>query len=242
MRLNRFLAQRGVASRRVAEDFILQGRVAVNGRIVRELATRVDPARDRVCVDGREVRSAGALILMLNKPSGYDVTRSDPHSERNVYSLIPAAFRETARAVGRLDRATTGLLLFTNEGVLAHRLTHPSFGVEKEYLAFGAMNPSREQMDRLLDGVSLEDGLAKAVRAEAIPGVRGLRIVVKLGRKRVVRRMCEAVGYPLNGLHRTRVGPLELGDLTEGRWRELRDLEARMLREAAGLSAEGLPQ
>ncbi len=238
MRLNQFLARCGVASRRKAEEWIRAGRVTVNGTVVQNLSTTIDPERDRVEIEGRELRPPAQFIhLALNKPAGYDVTRSDPHSRKTIYDLLPAEHSKTVGAVGRLDRATTGLLLLTDDGDLAFRLTHPRHGVEKEYLAYGPEEPTPRQISQLMRGVALEDGIARALRAEEAPvkesASPALRIVLASGRKRIVRRMCKAVGFELSLLHRVRVGPIWLGDLAPGQCRPLNADEISALRKAS---------
>ncbi|MBI3736510.1 rRNA pseudouridine synthase [Candidatus Sumerlaeota bacterium] len=232
MRLNRYLAQCGAGSRRSVEDFIREGRVRLNGAVTREMGTQVDPASDRVELDGKEVRPAESPVyIMLNKPAGYDVTRRDPHSGRTIFDLLPSDLPASVQAVGRLDRDTTGLLLLTNDGELAFRLTHPRHGVEKEYLCFGPRPATRDQLDQLVSGVALDDGLARALKAENVETPsRALRMVVSLGRKRIIRRLCKAVGFELTALHRSRVGPIALGDLQEGNSRGLTAHEIAGLR------------
>lgn len=250
LRLNRFLAQCGIASRRNAERLIGQGRVRVNGTVVRTPATVVDSDADRIEVDGKVVRlPVGLLYFLLNKPAGYDVTKRDRFARHVVYELLPPATPASVQAVGRLDRDTTGLLLLTNDGELAFRLTHPRFEIEKEYLAFGETRPTPAQIAHLLRGVDLEDGPARADRAEPVPaGVArglglgdltqdGVRIVIHQGRKRIVRRLCAAVDLPLVALHRTRVGAMELGSLKPGEWRRLEPTEVAELRRSVGLPA-----
>ena len=246
MRLNHYLARCGVASRRGAEKLILAGDVSVNGVVTRALATQVRTGHDRVEVRGKPVTPPSRrLYLMLNKPAGFDVTRRDRHAPRTVFDLLPGDLPPSVQPVGRLDRATTGLLLLTNDGDLGFRLTHPRYQVEKEYIARGAAAASDDQIARLLSGIDLEDGFAKAAgvkrigskndRARGAARQKGLSIVMHQGRKRIVRRLCKAVGYPLQELHRTRVGPLELGDLATGHWRELGPEEIEKLYRAAGL-------
>lgn len=248
MRLNRYLAQCGVASRRHAEDLIAGGRVTLNGAPARTPALQVEPGKDRVEVDGEVVElPAGFAYYLMHKPAGFDVTRADRFAERLVYDLLPPDAPAAVQAVGRLDRETTGLLLLTNDGDLAFRLTHPRFEVEKEYLAFGEGPPTEAQIRIMLRGVELEDGPARADRVERIgareaerlglPGMpaAGLRLVIHQGRKRIVRRLCEAAGYPLIALHRTRVGGLELGGLKMGEVRQLGAEEIAALRREAGL-------
>lgn len=243
MRLNRYLAMCGVASRRAADELIASGKVAVNGRPATEAGAKVRPGRDRVAVEGRPIRPAERLVYwLLHKPQGYDVTRGDRHARATVFELFPEGATGSLQAVGRLDRHTTGLLLLTNDGDLAHRLTHPSFGVEKGYVATGYETPTRAQAEKLLEGVELDDGPARAEWIEIVPKDAprgpGLRLTVVQGRNRIVRRMCDAVEYRVKRLHRFAFGPIRLGDLMRGWRRELSASEVAALRKAVGLKAE----
>ena len=212
------------------------GRVRVNGTAATTLGTRVDPDRDVVEVDGRRVRAEPERWIAFHKPAGSLTTRSDPHGGRTVYDLLPAELRPL-RYVGRLDRETEGLLFLANEGELAHYLLHPSSGVEREYHAGVGGRASVEALRRLTLGVELEDGPALALRARALeeePDGGVLALVVAEGRKREVRRLLEAVGYPVRWLRRVRFGPIRLGELPRGGWRELTAAEVDSLRRAAG--------
>lgn len=219
MRLQKYLAQAGVASRRAAEQLIVDGRVAVNGAVVRTLGTRVDPERDRVAVDGREVRPSATEWIALHKPAGYVSTRRDPQARPTLYDLLP---RELHRLfyVGRLDADSEGLVLLTNDGDAAHALLHPRFGVERVYEAEVQGDPPPRVLALLLEGVQLEDGIARALRAERLAPGR-VRLTLTEGRKREVRRLLAAVGHPVRRLLRTRYGPVELGSLAPGEWRPL---------------------
>ena len=231
VRLQKYLSRAGVASRREAERLMLAGRVTVNGEVVDELGTRVDPERDVVLLDGVRVTRAETMWRALHKPAGALCTRSDPHGGTTVYDVLPEEARGLAY-VGRLDRGTEGLLLFTNDGDAANALLHPSGEVEREYLAVvkGRLGPP--EIDGLLRGVELEDGLARAARAERVKSegkTTTLRLVLLEGRKREVRRMLMAVGHPVLQLVRTRFGPIELGDLAAGATRRLEPAESRAL-------------
>lgn len=236
-RLQKALAHAGVASRRAAEELIAGGRVAVNGQVVREMGRRVGPD-DQITVDGRPVSAAEPLVhLALHKPAGYVSTRHDPEGRPTVVDLI----EETARVypVGRLDWDTEGLLLLTNDGELAHRLTHPRYGIEKEYHAFVAGYPNQAVTQQLRRGVELEDGMtapAKVRRLDEEGDGLWLSITIHEGRNRQVRRMLEAVGYPARRLVRVRVGPIELGRLPLGWSRPLKAGEVRALRQMTGLA------
>ena len=234
MRINRYLAQSGVASRRGAESLVLEGRVAVNGKVVRELATTVRPEADTVEVDGREVSPPQNFTYwMFHKPAGVVTTAKDPQGRPTVVSYLPKSPR--VFPVGRLDQDTSGLLLLTNDGGLSHRLLHPKYHVEKEYLAWveGAM--SDRAVSLLRTGIDLDDGKTAPARAEILertqPRTRVL-VAIREGRNRQVRRMFEAVGHPVIELHRTRFGPLTLEGLAEGSFRELGRSETRALRRA----------
>lgn len=235
-RLQRALARAGLGSRRACEELISAGRVTVGGRPA-TLGDRIDPERDRVRVDGRLVGvDPGLRYFVLHKPRGVTTTMRDPHAERDLSRLLPRGPR--VFPVGRLDRDTEGLLLLTNDGELAHRLAHPRYGVEKEYLAEVDGTPSNRQLGRLRRGVELEDGIARAVSARASGGARGrgsVRLVLAEGRKREVRRMLEAVGLPVRRLVRVRVGPVRLGGLRPGELRALESEDVRALYRAAGL-------
>lgn len=235
-RLQRALARAGFGSRRACEDLIRSGRVAVNGRVA-TLGDRVEPERDEIAVDGHRVSVDPALrYLALHKPAGVTTTMRDPHAASDLRRFLPPGPR--VFPVGRLDRDTEGLLLLTNDGELANRLTHPRHGVEKEYLAEVEGSPTERQLSRLRRGVELEDGTAAAISARSVArsGDRGaVRLVMGEGRKREVRRMLDAVGLPVRRLIRVRVGPLRLGRLRAGDVRELNPDEVRALYRAAGL-------
>ena len=235
-RLQRSLARAGLGSRRSSEDLISGGRVQVNGKTA-TLGDRVDPASDEVRVDGRRISvDPGLRYLALNKPRGVTTTMKDPHAARDLTRLIPSGPR--VFPVGRLDRDTEGLLLLMNDGDLAHRLTHPRYGVEKEYLAEVDGAPSNRRLSRLRRGVELSDGVARAVEVRPAGGSRGragLRLVMVEGRKREVRRMLEAVELPVRRLVRVRVGPIRLGQLKPGEVRDLEPDDVHALYRAAGL-------
>ena len=219
-----------MASRRAAEELIAAGRVLVNGRTA-TLGDRVDPETDTVEVDGVRLGVAPGLVYyLLNKPSGVVTTASDPQGRPTVVDLVPPEPR--VFPVGRLDAETEGLLLLTNDGDLAHRLTHPSHGVEKEYLAEVRGRPPAGALRRLREGVELDDGVTAPARVSLVaPGA--LRIVIHEGRNRQVRRMCEAVGHPVVRLVRVRIGPLRDQRLRPGSWRRLDQKELRALEAAA---------
>lgn len=233
-RLQKVLSAAGVASRRRAEDLIVAGRVRVNGAVA-TLGDRVDAATDVVEVDGERVTLDTTLrYVLLNKPQGVVSTTSDPEGRPTVTDLINLPDR--LYPVGRLDRDTEGLLLLTNDGDLVHRLLHPSFGVERTYLALVPGPVRREVLGRLRAGVELEDGPARPRRVrvtEQHAGRAVLDVVMTEGRKREVRRMLAEVGLPVERLARVAFGGVELGDLRQGKWRFLTDPEVNRLRRAA---------
>lgn len=195
------------------------------------LGRRIDPARDRVCVDGVPAALAPGLVhYLLNKPPGYVCTASDPQGRRRALDLVPPEPR--VFTVGRLDADSEGLIILTNDGALAQVLTHPAFGVEKEYVVEVSGDPAPSALRRLREGVEIEDGITAPARASRIGSGR-LRIVVHEGRNRQVRRMCEAVGHPVTRLVRTRIGPVADRSLRPGEWRELTVEEVRSLGAAA---------
>jgi 23S rRNA pseudouridine2605 synthase len=230
-RLQKVLARAGFGSRRACDELIEAGRVTVDGEVA-ALGRRVDPEVDRVEVDGVPVGIRPGLVhYLLNKPAGVVTTAADPEGRPTVVQLVPTEPR--VFPVGRLDADSEGLLLLTNDGDLAHRLTHPSFGVEKEYLAAVEGHPSRGTVRRLREGVDLDDGrTAPAKVAQVGPSL--LRITIHEGRNRQVRRMCEAVGHPVTRLVRTRIGPLADRRLAPGAWRPLTQDEVRALERSAG--------
>jgi len=234
IRLQKVLARRGFGSRRACDDLIAAGRVTVDGEVA-ILGRRVDPSTCTVEVDGAPLGvKPGVVHFLLNKPSGVITTASDPQGRPTVVGLVPASPR--VFPVGRLDADTEGLLLLTNDGDLTHHLTHPSYGVDKEYLAQVEGSPSRSAVRQLRDGVELDDGLTAPARVTLIePNL--LKIVIHEGRNRQVRRMCEAVGHKVVRLVRTRIGPLTDRRLAPGEWRtltpeELRSLENRIGRQS----------
>ncbi len=228
-RLQKVLARVGIGSRRVCEDLIAEGRVLVDGEVA-VLGRRVDVETALIELDGAPIGVRPDLVhYLLNKPAGVVTTADDPHGRPTVVGLVPTEPR--VFPVGRLDFDTEGLLLLTNDGELAHRLTHPSFGVEKEYVAELQGSPSRAALRRLREGIQLDDGVTAQARAALLePSV--LRLTIHEGRNRQVRRMCDAVGHPVVRLIRTRIGPLADRSLAPGAWRELTVDELRSLQRA----------
>lgn len=230
IRLQKVLAQAGLGSRRVCEELIADGLVTVDG-VVALLGDRAHPETSVIEVDGVTIGVRPGLVhYVLNKPAGVVTTADDPQGRPVVVDLVPSEPR--VFPVGRLDMDTEGLLLLTNDGDLTHRLTHPSFGVEKEYLASVEGEPHRGTLRRLREGVPLDDGIT-APATVGLVGPNLLRIVIHEGRNRQVRRMCEAVGHPVTRLVRVRIGPLTDRTLKPGEWRPLEQPEVRALERAA---------
>ena len=230
VRLNAYLARAGVASRRGADELIKAGRVMVDGR-PGELNTFVE-ASTVVLVDGREVGKQALRHVLLNKPRGTITTARDPKGRPTVVDLVGGDTRVVP--VGRLDRDTTGVLLLTNDGPLAHRLAHPRYGVEKTYVAEVEGEPGDDVLEALAAGVELEDGRTAPARVRRL-GPSQLELVLHEGRNRQVRRMLEAVGHPVVRLRRSRYAGLAPGRLRPGDWRELTRDEVRRLRRLVGL-------
>ena len=237
-RLQKVLAAAGLGSRRACEKIIGDGRVSVNGSIVRIQGTRVDPAVDLVEVDGiRLDTQVEPRYFLLNKPPGYLTTLEDPHGRPTILDL----FKEKGRffPVGRLDLESRGLLLITNNGFVAHRVTHPSFGVDKTYMVRIKGRVAPGVLKRLREGVDLEEGHTSPARVKVV-GKEGdstvLEFVIHQGWKRQVRRMCDAVGLRVTDLMRTRLGPLSIEGLPEGKWREMSPSELGALFKTLGLT------
>lgn len=239
VRLQKILSTAGVASRRVAETLIVEGRVSVNGATICRLGGKADPATDDIRVDGRRVRAAGKRrYLLLNKPRGYVSTRSDPEGRPTIMDLLgPLGTREYLYPVGRLDYDSEGLLIVTNDGDLAAHLTHPRHGVEREYEVRVRGTPDAGTLARLSRGVRISGrrtAPAEVALARVLAGKKQsvLAVVVREGRKRQVRLMCEAVGHPVIRLRRVRIGPLADATLRSGEVRELAAREVAALRRA----------
>jgi pseudouridine synthase len=233
IRLQRHLARCGHGSRRSAEALITSGRVSVNGRRVTELGTRVRPERDRVEVDGRVVRRSADTWVALHKQRGAVTTRRDPRGRRTIYDALPEEYGELFH-VGRLDRQSEGLLLLTNDGETAHRLMHPRFNVRREYVVQPEQRLTDAELARLRAGIKLEDGRVRLLSLERFggPGTNDPRIRLELaeGRNREIRRLMEAIGHRAVRLRRVRYGPIRLGKLAPGRWRELTAEEVEALK------------
>jgi 23S rRNA pseudouridine2605 synthase len=234
-RLQKVLARAGYGSRRACEALIGDGRVTIDGRVA-VLGNRVDPGVQMICVDGSLAPTAqGAVYYLLNKPDGVVTTASDPQGRSTVLDLVESPVR--VFPVGRLDMNTEGLLLLTNDGRLAHMLTHPSSSIAKEYLVRVEGDPSPAAIRRLREGVELEDGVTSPAQVSRVSeGL--LRIVIHEGRNRQVRRMCAAVGHEVTRLVRTRIGPIQDATLSPGSSRQLSLAEVRRLMEEVGLDDE----
>nr|WP_049777735.1 pseudouridine synthase [Coriobacterium glomerans] len=236
MRLQRFLARAGVASRRGSEHLMSAGRVRVNGLVASELGTKVDVGADRVEVDGIEVVfGAPPVYIVLNKPAGYLTTMSDPAGRPCVAELVPIRRFPGLFPVGRLDKDTTGVLLFTTDGDLAQNLLHPSKHVAKTYLARVEGTPDSADLDVLRAGIELDDGpclpaRCRLVERRASGGSSLVELIIREGRKNQVKRMLAAVGHPVQRLVRTSFGGVAASDLAEGEWRELTSCELALLR------------
>jgi 23S rRNA pseudouridine2605 synthase len=246
IRLQKIISQAGLASRRAAEKLISEGRVTVNGATVHEKGTKADPSRDDIRVDGRRIKSAERLrYILLYKPAGYVTTRSDPQRRPTVIDLLRGV-REYVYPVGRLDYDTEGLLLLTNDGDLAAKLTHPRHGVERTYEAHVKGMPDDEAIERLRRGIALDGRRTLPADVSLLNKRRGVgdgvvAITIREGRNRQVRRMLEAVGHPVKKLLRVGIGPLSDRGLKPGVWRELTDGEVAKLKGHTTMSAPGSP-
>jgi 23S rRNA pseudouridine2605 synthase len=237
-RLQKLLARAGVASRRAAEELIVAGRVTVNGSVVDELGAKADLAVDDVRLDGERLRHPRSLVLALHKPVGVVTTLSDPEGRPTIRSLLPDRF-ERVFPVGRLDFHSSGLLLLTNDGDLASRLLHPRNRIPRTYRVKVSGHPSAPTLARMRHGVKLDDGVTGTAQVDVerlLPAKAWLRITVREGKRREIRRLCEAVGHRVDRLTRIRFGPIELGPLEPGAWRPLDEREVEALRSAAGLA------
>ena len=240
MRLNRFLAAAGLGSRRHCDELIAAGRVSINGKTCTDFSAEPD-ARDHVKVNGKLVHVAPPLTMMLHKPAGFVSTRRDPHVRDTVFDLVPGKFSRLFN-IGRLDAQTEGLLLLTNDGDLAQHLTHPRYEIEKEYEVTLDRPWDPLLAPKLMRGIFLDNRRAKIAQLHPISPTH-LRVVLRQGINRQIRRMFEAIGYRVKRLVRIRIGPLRLGDLPRGHWRaltkgELKSLEGRSLASQVPASRE----
>jgi len=245
-RLQKILAHAGIASRRKAEELIVEGHVSVNGKIVKELGTKADAARDEIKVDGKKIRIEKSVYIILHKPKGYLSDVDEGRGKPLALELVPDS--ERLYPVGRLDANSEGLLLLTNDGELAHRVTHPRYGHKKEYLALIEGEPDSQALEKMRKGIWYDGEMLRADRAEragkhqrfgnAHVRQSWLKIILHEGKKRQVRHMCAAVGHPVVRLIRTRIGSVELGSLPVGQWRALTPNELAQLKQGA---SEKLP-
>jgi 23S rRNA pseudouridine2605 synthase len=236
VRLQKFLADAGVASRRAGEKIMQSGRVAVNGRVVSELGAKVDPLHDIVTLDGAPVRPKRKLYVALHKPSGYVCSRQDPHGRKTVTSLLPQEWKNLF-TVGRLDYATEGLLFLTNDGDFALRMTHPRYGIRKKYLITLEGKIGAEAAARSVEGLYHQREKLKAESARIIRSSNSRSLVeleLSEGKNREARRLFEAQGYTVINLKRIQIGPIKLGELPRGKWRALTGVEIKSLLERAG--------
>ena len=239
MRLNRFLAAAGLGSRRHCDELIVAGRVTINGKVCTNFSAQPD-TRDHVKVDGKLVQVAPALTIMLNKPAGFVSTRKDLHARDTVFDLLPEKFSRLF-TIGRLDTQTQGLLLLTNDGELAQRLTHPRFKIDKQYEVTLDRPWDPALAPKLKRGILLDGQRAKIAELRSVSPTR-LRVTLRQGINRQIRRMFQAVGYRVKDLLRVRVGNLRLGNLPRGHWRALTKHELRFLEERAPASPRSASQ
>jgi 23S rRNA pseudouridine2605 synthase len=233
-RLQKVISQAGVASRRHSEQMILDGRVSVNGKIVTELGTKVEPD-DTIAVDGKTLTGEKNIYILLNKPKGYITTFTDPEGRKTVIDLV-SDIPERVYPVGRLDSNTEGLLLMTNDGELTHGLTHPSKHVMKTYLVKVEGLPSGEKLSKLRKGIPLEEGMTAPAQVKLVEHDEGrnrttLEIMIHEGKNRQVRRMCEAVGHPVKSLKRVKYAFLDLSGVKRGQYRHLTSQEVFRLKQ-----------
>ncbi len=232
MRLQKFLALGGIASRRGAEGLIAEGKVQVNGRVVTEMGFQVDPERDTVTYENKQVKIEQTLVyVLMNKPTGYVTTVQDQFNRRKVTDLVKVPQR--IFPVGRLDYNTSGLLLLTNDGELTYRLTHPKFKVEKVYSALIKGDPTQEALASFERGLAIEDYVTSPAKIKVLSRGASSRVAITIreGRNRQVRKMCDAIGHPVIELKRIKLGKLTLGNLKEGQWRFLTQGEIEYLKK-----------
>ncbi|KAF0240352.1 MAG: 23S rRNA pseudouridine [Planctomycetota bacterium] len=238
----RVLSKLGVASRTVAADFIASGRVSLNGRVSRDPEEPADARRDRIELDGRPVTGAAPVYLAMHKPAGLLTTAHDPQGRPTVYGLLPLDLASWVFPVGRLDGPTSGLLLFTNDAAAGDALTNPDIGVPKTYELKVKRKVTAEEIEALQKGVELEDGtLTRPAQCRVLPSAPGstwLELTIREGKNRQVRRMGLAIGHEVVKLHRTRVGPVELGELPVGKCRPLTPAEIRAIKAIGRVSAQ----
>jgi len=230
VRLNRFIAQAGVCSRREADTLIAEGRIRVNGKVAQEMGLKIHPAKDKVTFRGKELKARNFVYILLNKPKNMITTTDDPHGRPIVLDAIARATNERVYPVGRLDRNTTGLLLLTNDGELAERMTHPSFQVKKVYKVGLNKSVAQKDLDKLVAGVELEDGPAKVDRIDYVESDDQVGVELHIGRNRIVRRMFDHLGYQVLALDRVMIGHITKKNLPRGKWRKLTEKEVGFLK------------
>lgn len=231
VRLQKFLADAGVASRRASEQIIVAGRVSINGQPARELGTKVDPAHDRVSVDGAPIKPKRKLYVAVNKPPGFLCSRGDSLKRRTVGDLLPKEWTNLY-SVGRLDYESEGLIFLTNDGEFTLHLTHPRYGVRKKYLATVAGRVDSDMLKRLIGGVEYEGEKLKAEKARLLDANNShslVELILAEGKNREVRRLFESQGLSVHRLQRIQIGPIKLGDLPVGKWRTLTESEIKSL-------------
>jgi 23S rRNA pseudouridine2605 synthase len=234
MRLQKFLADAGIASRRAGEQIILEGRVTVNGKVAQTLGTKVDPLHDKVSVDGRAVKTKRKLYLAINKPAGYICSRGDPQSRKTVHDLLPKEW-SNLYSVGRLDYYSEGLIFYTNDGEFSLRLTHPRYGVRKKYLVTLKGDVTPEHIRQLQKGVFNEEEVLKAESGRILKSNKSHSVVeltLTEGKNREVRRMFETLGFEIERLQRVQIGSVKLGQLPRGKWRTLTEPEIKSLMQS----------
>ncbi|MGM0471663.1 MAG: pseudouridine synthase [Bacillota bacterium] len=232
-RLQKVMSRAGVASRRKSEKIISEGRVKVNGQVVTELGTKVNPQQDTIKVDGEEIEKEKLVYLLLNKPSGYITTVDDPHNRKTVMNLLDGV-DQAVHPVGRLDKDTEGVLLLTNDGDLTYALTHPSHEVEKKYVATVEGTPNESKLETLSSGIKLKDGMTAPAEVKLVTEIGDQSIVsltIHEGRKHQVKRMLKAVGHPVDELKRVKFAGLDLEGVGIGQYRYLSKSEVEQLKE-----------
>ena len=231
VRLQKFLADAGIASRRAGEQFILEGRVEVNGEIIRQLGTKVDPLHDRVRVDGKPIRTKRKLYVALNKPRGCVCSRKDEFDRPTIYELLPKEW-DNLYSVGRLDYDTEGLIFLTNDGQFALHLTHPRYEIRKKYVVTVDGRVEQEMLNRFTTGVFHEGEKLKAQKARLVSATKSISVAeleLTEGKNREVRRMFESQGKTVKRLQRVQIGKIKLGELKPGKWRTLTEPEINSL-------------
>ena len=233
VRLQKFLADAGIASRRASEQIILEGRVEVNGKVVRELGSKIEPGHDHIRVDGQEIKAKRKLYVALNKPPGYICSRTDPEGRKNVSNLLPREW-SNLYSVGRLDYKSEGLLFFTNDGDFALHLTHPRYGIRKKYLVTVKGEVTQEIAKLFTKGIQHEGELLRAEQVrilKAHPAHSLVEITLKEGKNREIRRLFETQQFEIERLQRIQIGRIKLGQLPKGKWRTLTPPEIKSLIE-----------